>query len=351
MTSKCLILCFGFFSQLRLYTFMGSLPDASQEGLLEQFSSYASVAVFHYSVPSEITRATWEFASFQDRPDCPSREVNIHIQHGSFPVFSADNASFPDTFYMKRTAKSALRTMSEFEPTDSEVLPVYNPLPGSWFAVAYLSPFEQPHGLLKKCRYSLGSIALWTKADSVELIMPNMQSQSFVTRRHFSYFKFFVQEDVDAFKLVISNCKVQVRTSRPNFKCQFLSELCRYSSSSSAFPRLGQFKRIFQHFFRKQRNFLGNKTPKVQHVLRHRGQPRGSDIPRGPELRGLRRGGSVWQTAARLVPERAWPHVVGSIQCFTAQRTSIRIPTLQLQKQIQNPQFQRNRKCQIFQRR
>lgn len=32
---------------------------------------------------------------------------------------------------------------------------VYNPLPGSWFAVAYLENYEEPHGLYRKCRLAL----------------------------------------------------------------------------------------------------------------------------------------------------------------------------------------------------
>ena len=66
---------------------LNTLPDASQEGLLSQFSGYASVTVFHYTVPPEVTRATWEFASFQDHGDCPHRRVRIFLQHGSYPVF------------------------------------------------------------------------------------------------------------------------------------------------------------------------------------------------------------------------------------------------------------------------
>lgn len=193
---------------------LGSLPDASQEGLLEQFSSYASLAVFHYTVPPEISRATWEFASFQDRPNCPRREAVIHIQQGSFPVFSADNSSFPKSFYLKRTGLASLRTTSDFQPSDSAVHPVYNPEPGSWFAVAYLSPYEQEHGLLRKCRYSLGSVALWSRVENMQLILPNVV-QTFRTQNHFSYFKFFVHDDVDAFKLVVSNCVVRVRHPRP----------------------------------------------------------------------------------------------------------------------------------------
>ena len=43
----------------------GTMPDSSQEGILKQYKSYEDVALFHYTVPSETTRATWEFASFQ----------------------------------------------------------------------------------------------------------------------------------------------------------------------------------------------------------------------------------------------------------------------------------------------
>ncbi|XP_059082591.1 uncharacterized protein LOC131880099 [Tigriopus californicus] len=194
---------------------MGSLPDASQEGLLSQFTSYASLAIFHYTVPKEVTRATWEFASFQDRPDCPSREVHIHVQHGSYPVFSGDNSSFPESFYLERSSLAHLTTDSHFQPDNSAVHAIYNPLPGSWFAVAYLAPFDEKYGLKKKCRYSLGSIALWSRAEAVETISPN-EVLTFRTKRHFSYYKFHVSDDVDAFKLGVANCIVKVRQARPN---------------------------------------------------------------------------------------------------------------------------------------
>ena len=50
---------------------LGPLPDASQEGLLWPWKGYASVALFHFHVPEESTRATFEFASFQGLYDYP----------------------------------------------------------------------------------------------------------------------------------------------------------------------------------------------------------------------------------------------------------------------------------------
>ena len=34
-------------------------------GILKQLTSYDDLALFHYTVPPDTTRATWEFASFQ----------------------------------------------------------------------------------------------------------------------------------------------------------------------------------------------------------------------------------------------------------------------------------------------
>ena len=93
---------------------------------------------------------------------------------------------------------------------------MYNPLPGSWFAVAYIEKKEGEEGeeegswgewlarklTLRKCRYSVGSIALWSRADNVELVLRKGTvggegggegGQKFRTYRRFHYYKFHVQ--------------------------------------------------------------------------------------------------------------------------------------------------------------
>ena len=51
------------------------LPEASQEGLLRPYRSYADVTLFHYYVPREVSQANFQFAAFMDDPGCPTREV------------------------------------------------------------------------------------------------------------------------------------------------------------------------------------------------------------------------------------------------------------------------------------
>jgi len=193
----------------------GTMPDASQEGILKQYKSYEDVALFHYTVPTETTRATWEFASFQDAPDCPVREVMIYLQHGSFPVMAADNSSFSSNIYTERTSLHLIKTHSAFQPHDSTIFPVYNPLPGTWFVAAYLAPYEEKiiqQGIHHRCRYSIGSIALWTRAEQVDLIIP-YEKKTYTTKKHFSYYKFFISDNVNTFVLTVSNCVIKTKVN------------------------------------------------------------------------------------------------------------------------------------------
>jgi len=196
---------------------LGPLPDASQEGLLWPWKGYASVALFHYKVPEEATRATWEFASFQDQADCPRRQVHVWIQHGSYPVINASSTEEfpPHQYFVERSHMDWLTLESAYKPSETLVHPIYAPLSGSWFAVAYLEPFNEPVGFLRKpCRYSLGSIALWNKAENVARIQPYRQEQ-FVTQKHFSYYKFYSPDDISQFSLTLSNCASLLKHSRP----------------------------------------------------------------------------------------------------------------------------------------
>ena len=65
----------------------------------------------------------------------------------------------------------------------------------------------------QQCRYSLGSIALWNRAENVDLVQSN-KKETFYTSRHFSYYKFYVPEDISSFTVNLSDCKVLLKTPR-----------------------------------------------------------------------------------------------------------------------------------------
>lgn len=60
--------------------------------------------------------------------------------------------------YQKYVILFQLFVYSAYQPKNSAVFPVYNPLPGSWFVAAYLETFSETLGFKHKCKYSLGSI-------------------------------------------------------------------------------------------------------------------------------------------------------------------------------------------------
>jgi hypothetical protein len=45
--------------------------------MLQPYKSYADVTLFHYTVPPEVTRATWDFAAFMDNPKCQVKDVHM----------------------------------------------------------------------------------------------------------------------------------------------------------------------------------------------------------------------------------------------------------------------------------
>lgn len=56
---------------------------------------------------------------------------------------SPDNATFPKDFWVNRTCLQRVVVRSSYKTHDASVLPVYNPLPGNWFAAAYLNTWDQ----------------------------------------------------------------------------------------------------------------------------------------------------------------------------------------------------------------
>ncbi|XP_076039876.1 post-GPI attachment to proteins factor 6 isoform X2 [Oratosquilla oratoria] len=192
------------------------VPEVSQEGLLQPYTTYADVTLFHYYVPEEVTRVTWEFAAFMDAPSCPKREVHVLVQHGSYPVISSDNVTFPKYMYIKRSSLHQVTIRSEYQPHDATILPLYNPLPGSWFAAAYIPNWNeqmQQEGIVHKCRYSLGSIAMWSQKERVRTL--NIGAPQHIrTTENFAYYRFYVPSFTWFLKVNISDC--QVREERIN---------------------------------------------------------------------------------------------------------------------------------------
>ena len=70
-------------------------------------------------------------------------DLNSYLRFGSYPVVSIDNinTSFPnDTLLPKDLGEYqyAIETHTNFQPKEMPQIDIINPLPGSWFAVAFI---------------------------------------------------------------------------------------------------------------------------------------------------------------------------------------------------------------------
>ncbi|XP_046426903.1 post-GPI attachment to proteins factor 6-like isoform X1 [Neodiprion fabricii] len=189
------------------------LPEASQEGTLHPFKSYGDVTTFHYTVPKEVFRATWQFAAFTDNLHCPSRKVHLHLKSGSYPVMSVNNASFPANMHLYRNDTISVSMMTTFEPKVTATIPVYGPEPGDWFVTGYLSHWDkkvQQQGLGHKCRYTLGSVAIWTQTSGIQDIP--IGTQKFLhTNEPMSYYKIYIPSSTWHFRVHVWGCNFTLR--------------------------------------------------------------------------------------------------------------------------------------------
>ncbi|XP_033222344.1 post-GPI attachment to proteins factor 6-like [Belonocnema kinseyi] len=191
-------------------------PQASQEGSLHSFKNYADVAMFHYSVPKEVLRATWQFAAFMDGKECPSRKVHIYLQWGSYPIISEGNATFPPHVIFERNYTFSVSTWTTYEPKIITIIPVYGPPSGDWFVGAYLSHWDekvQQQGLGHKCRYSIGSVALWSQMGGIQNIPLGYQI-SMKTSEITSYYKIFIPSGTWHFQVLIWGCNFIIKAPK-----------------------------------------------------------------------------------------------------------------------------------------
>ena len=72
-----IILYFLYFQVTNIRNGACVIPEASQEGPLRSFETYEDVVMFHYNVPKQVLRATWQFSAFTDNSKCPQRKVNM----------------------------------------------------------------------------------------------------------------------------------------------------------------------------------------------------------------------------------------------------------------------------------
>ncbi|XP_011646834.1 post-GPI attachment to proteins factor 6-like [Pogonomyrmex barbatus] len=185
-----------------------AIPQANQEDVLRSFKSYSDVTMFHYMVPKEVPRATWQFAAFMDNPTCHPRKVYIHLKFGSYPVITGNNEKIPVNKSIGQDDDIIVTTVTTYRSKNITILPIYEPQPGDWFVAAYMSYWDervQQQGLGHKCRYSIGTVALWSQTNNIKNIPINYETR-LRTSATTTYYKIYIPSGILNFRVSVWNC-------------------------------------------------------------------------------------------------------------------------------------------------
>ncbi|KAK8763825.1 hypothetical protein V5799_033568 [Amblyomma americanum] len=143
-----------------------------------------------------------------DDKSCPSEPVYIYLRHGSYPVVAADNSSFPAHIHLPSQSLYHLKTETKFQPTEMPEFHVLNPLPGSWFVIAFLKESSRKikqQGIHRSCQYSLGSMAAWSHHHEVVLLNVGMHL-NVTSPPQLMVFKVFVPDGAWQLLVRVSSC-------------------------------------------------------------------------------------------------------------------------------------------------
>ncbi|XP_072750640.1 post-GPI attachment to proteins factor 6 isoform X2 [Anoplolepis gracilipes] len=228
-----------------------TLPQASQEDLLHSFKSYSDVAMFHYTVPKDVFRATWHFAAFMDNPTCQPRKVYIHLKVGSYPIITTNEGTVLKSAHTKQDDSIIVTTTTTYQSKNATIVPVYGPQSGDWFVAAYMSYWDeriQQQGLGHKCQYSIGTVALWSQIDNIENISVGCQ-MILQTNTTTTYYKIYIPSGVWSFRLSVWNCNFLLHS------VQDIREPCIEAMSLK-----GRALPIFNHLYPMESEYLTTNT-------------------------------------------------------------------------------------------
>lgn len=170
---------------------------------LIDYRAFRDVTVLHFRVPEQTLTAAFNFTvseklvSSQLFYGCDPRRASLFLKYGSLPVINPDGAKFPDNFSISNRVPMY---NAEFQSNNVPViLNVTSPVPGDWFAVAFLS-YTDPNndqilqqGLSPNCAAMMESSMSVVTVEEVTVIVPGEDiSRQLDDENEVSNFKFYV---------------------------------------------------------------------------------------------------------------------------------------------------------------
>ncbi|WAR23596.1 TMM8B-like protein [Mya arenaria] len=186
---------------------------------LSEYSGYKSVSLLSYNIPSQTTQVTFTFQAKTSGSACTFREVHVYFQHGSYPLVTPYNETFPEDFYTNRTEAYNIQIVKDADPVSYLMTA---PKPGTWYFTAFLPKNKndkiEQKGFDKSCLYGMVVIVEAVGLDNIPQLDIDMQNQIALTQDTLHSqrtFRFSLPSHAVKYNVRIDSCNVKL-SEQPN---------------------------------------------------------------------------------------------------------------------------------------
>ncbi|ELU03317.1 hypothetical protein CAPTEDRAFT_228167 [Capitella teleta] len=174
---------------------------------VNEYKTYSNGQLLEYKVPPNCLQSHWLLTGYRTPKSCEDRTLIVAMQHGGFPLINPLNETFPPQFYLKRTHLLEISLLTDNATT---IFKLPNPLPGSWFAMAYLGDYVDdkitPKGIGTTCNYVLAVTHMTELLDHVPSLVTDAAVDISNISGSSNAYRFLLLDKTWRYRMFISNC-------------------------------------------------------------------------------------------------------------------------------------------------
>lgn len=173
---------------------------------LSDYKGYKSVSLTKYTIPDGTIEVLWDISA-DTLPKCPQKDVYIYIRHGSYPLVTPYNETYPENFHIDDSHHLKLTTNNVTLPYSIKM-----PKSGSWFLGGFLPRAQKQYlqaGLNKKnCVYGMGIRVISRYMVDIDEVSTGKLYKFVLPANKSKTIKLTVPEGTTSFSVLVDGCSV-----------------------------------------------------------------------------------------------------------------------------------------------
>ncbi|CAG2218559.1 Transmembrane protein 8B,Post-GPI attachment to proteins factor 6 [Mytilus edulis] len=173
---------------------------------LSDYKGYKSVSLTKYTIPDGTIEVLWDISA-DTLPKCPQKDVYIYIRHGSYPLVTPYNETYPENFHIEDSHHLKLTTNNVTLPYSIKM-----PKSGSWFLGGFLPRAQKQYlqaGLNKKnCVYGMGIRVISRYMVDIDEVSTGKLYKFVLPANKSKTMKLTVPEGTTSFSVLVDGCSV-----------------------------------------------------------------------------------------------------------------------------------------------